>query len=264
MCTFHAGQWISTQNDYRLTTDPEFSHPEKLDLVFFQQSSNWKLQEPVTYRAKEEIFYAKSYNYTYDRLEYTLHLERHPTYYIIVILVPTILMGLISVLALILPPESGEKVSLAITVLLSQILELLVLSEILPASGEKDFPLIGVYVIFQIMMVALSVIECVLIAKIHFNADQGKPAPKWLLTLISEEKNEVSSRLNQMDQITRVETAEQTESNGDDEAQMNSKAASLAWSRMANIIDRVFLIGYASFLLIGFLAFLIIVITEIK
>jgi len=43
-----------------------------------------------------------------------------------------------------LPPESGEKVSLEVTVLLSQAVFLLVISDFLPPSAQ-NFPILGKY-----------------------------------------------------------------------------------------------------------------------
>ena len=48
-CKFTMGQWLSTQSSYRLSTDPRFAHPSRLDLTNFKQSGQWNLIEPVNY-----------------------------------------------------------------------------------------------------------------------------------------------------------------------------------------------------------------------
>ena len=204
-------------------------------------------------------------------------------------------MGVMSVLTVILPPESGEKVSLAITVLLSQILELLVLSDILPPSGENDFPLTGIYVIFQIILVALSVFECVIVTRIYFTCAEKK-VPNWLKNLIAskvvhvlvthdcqskdatgggskvgqgdEEVNknefELINKPNSLASRKRIEntgTAEKTsisESENDslDRYDKNSGFETREWQILAMFIERVFLICYAIFLIVGFLTYL--------
>ena len=92
-------------------------------------------------------------------------------------------MGLISILPMLVPVESGEKVSLSVTVLLSQIFELFVLSEILPPSTDEDFPIIGSLVIFLIVMVTFAVIDCVAVVAMY-NLPESKPIPKILLGII--------------------------------------------------------------------------------
>ena len=72
----------------------------------------------------------------YDMFIYEFHFKRHPNFYVTVIIVPSLLLAAISTLTMLVPVESGEKVSLSMTLLLSQALELLVLSEMLPASNR--------------------------------------------------------------------------------------------------------------------------------
>ena len=58
------------------------------------------------------------------------------------VLFPCILTSSVAAVSFILPPESGEKVSLSVTVLLSLAVFLLMVSEQLPASSDT-FPYIG-------------------------------------------------------------------------------------------------------------------------
>ena len=50
-------------------------------------------------------------------------------------LIPSILMAFVSVLVFLLPPESGERIGLSITVLLSYTVFLLTVSEVTPRGG---------------------------------------------------------------------------------------------------------------------------------
>ena len=71
-----------------------------------------------------------------------LQLERRPLFYLLNLIFPCSVISTVAILTFLLPPESGEKVSLCITVLLSLAVFLLVVSETMPPTSET-FPFIG-------------------------------------------------------------------------------------------------------------------------
>ena len=73
---------------------------------------------------------------------YRLQLKRRPLFYMLNLMFPCCLISTVAILSFLLPPESGEKVSLCITVLLSLAVFLLVVSESMPPTSET-FPYIG-------------------------------------------------------------------------------------------------------------------------
>ena len=79
---------------------------------------------------------------TYPMYTVTVELQRKASFYVIILMLPSILVSLISVIGFLLPSESGEKVSLQLTALLSYSLVFLVIVDIIPPVGG-NFPLIG-------------------------------------------------------------------------------------------------------------------------
>ena len=79
---------------------------------------------------------------TYPIYTVTVELQRKPSFYVMILMLPSILVSLISVIGFLLPSESGEKVSLQLTALLSYSLVFLVIVDIIPPVGG-NFPLIG-------------------------------------------------------------------------------------------------------------------------
>ena len=71
-----------------------------------------------------------------------LKLKRKPRFYLINIVAPCLLMSILDLLVFYLPPNSGEKVSLGITVLLAYSVFLLLIAENVPKTSEC-VPLIG-------------------------------------------------------------------------------------------------------------------------
>lgn len=75
-------------------------------------------------------------------LVYTLHLARKPGYYIINFVMPLGCLFVSSFLVTLVPADSGEKVSLSVTLLLSSTVYLLVVVDMLPVQSETE-PLLG-------------------------------------------------------------------------------------------------------------------------
>ena len=73
-----------------------------------------------------------------------MELERKSQYTIINVLIRIILLSIMDLLVFWLPPESGEKVSLGITVLLSFSVFLLVVDERLPRTSDT-VPILSKY-----------------------------------------------------------------------------------------------------------------------
>ena len=66
-----------------------------------------------------------------------LSLSRNPRYFFLNTVVPCVVVTLMSVLVFALPSESGEKVSLSVTVLLSYTVLLLIISDVSPRNGDS-------------------------------------------------------------------------------------------------------------------------------
>ena len=121
--------------------------------VVFQKSPAYANQPPFTKNGEWEflslnldtsprINRAGDATVTYAIFTVTMELQRNPSFYVMTLMVPSVLISLISVIGFLLPSESGEKVSLQLTALLSYSLLLTVLVDIVPPIGG-NFPIIG-------------------------------------------------------------------------------------------------------------------------
>lgn len=96
---------------------------------------------------------------------------------------PCVLLMGIGVLVFCLPPESGEKVSLGITVLLAMTVYQLLIAEAIPPTSEV-VPLIGQFFGATIFLLSLSSAMTVVIMKLHFNGEHGNRLPNWMRKLV--------------------------------------------------------------------------------
>ena len=103
--------------------------------------------------------------YDYYDITFNFTLKRHSGYYETNIIIPTFATASLILITLLIPWESGERISFTITVMLSLIVFLLLLSDILPKSNQNPllsrmitgltfFSLLGVF--FTVLISALN------------------------------------------------------------------------------------------------------------
>lgn len=106
----------------------------------YTKSGEWAIT--ATESLSGDNYYASDPGVPFPRVRFTIQLKRKPMFYTINIITPCITMSLLALLVFYLPPDSGEKVSLGITVLLSFSVFLLLVAENVPKTSEF-VPLLG-------------------------------------------------------------------------------------------------------------------------
>ncbi|XP_077374533.1 CHRNA7-FAM7A fusion protein-like [Festucalex cinctus] len=115
----------------------------------------------------------------YPDVTYTIVMRRRTLFYVLHLIIPCILISILALLVFLLPADSGEKISLGITVLLSLVVFLLLVAELMPATSDS-VPLIAQYFVITMVIVALSVIVTVVVLKVHHHDPHGARMPKWI------------------------------------------------------------------------------------
>ena len=120
-------------------------------------------------------------NLPYITTRFTLHIRRRTLYYFSNLILPCVLIAFMAVLGFYFPPESGEKVTLEITILMSLTFFMNVVTEMVPPSSET--PLIGTYFSCIMIMVASSVVCTILVLNYHHRLAVDNSMPQWFRTL---------------------------------------------------------------------------------
>ena len=81
------------------------------------------------------------------QIQFTLELKRLPAFFENAVIVPCIIMTLMTAMVFVLPSESGEKVSLGTTLMLSYTVLILMISDVTPRTGTST-PLLCKYFIY--------------------------------------------------------------------------------------------------------------------
>ncbi|CAF1268431.1 unnamed protein product [Adineta ricciae] len=112
-------------------------------------------------------------------------IRRRTLYYVINIVVPCVLISFMTVLGFLLPPDSGEKLTLQITILLSIVMFSLLISGIIPASSTA-LPTIVTYFTTLMCMCTMSVVATVVVLALHHRNAKNHTMPIWIRVYINQ------------------------------------------------------------------------------
>ncbi|NXI51902.1 ACHD protein, partial [Chloroceryle aenea] len=118
-------------------------------------------------------------------ITFYLIIKRKPLFYVINIVTPCILIAFMAILVFYLPADSGEKMTLVISVLLAQSVFLLLISQRLPATSHA-IPLIGKYLLFVMLLVTAVVLICVVVLNFHFRTPSTHIMSDWVKEVFLE------------------------------------------------------------------------------
>ena len=136
LCVCRFGSWIYSGLWMDYVTMYE---DRSIDLSSYVNNSEWDLLSVVM---NKNVRTHSCCPDPHPDLTYTLHVRRKTFYYIFNIIVPCIMLSILTLLTFWLPPTSGEKITLGLSVFLAFSMFMLLIAEEVPATSEA-VPLIG-------------------------------------------------------------------------------------------------------------------------
>jgi len=147
-----------------------------MDLRDFYISTEWDVMEVPAQRNEK---YYPCCEEPYPDIIFTLKLRRKTLFYTVNLIIPCVGISFLSVLVFYLPSDSGEKVSLSISILLSLTVFFLLLAEIIPPTSLA-VPLLGKYLLFTMILVTLSVVVTIGVLNVNFRTPATHKMAPWV------------------------------------------------------------------------------------
>lgn len=147
-----------------------------IDLREFYLSVEWDILEVPAARNEE---YYPCCEEPYSDITFNITMRRKTLFYTVNLIIPCVGITFLTVLVFYLPSDSGEKVSLCSSILLSLTVFFLLLAEIIPPTSLA-IPLLGKYLLFTMILVTLSIWITVCVLNVHFRSPSTHNMSPWV------------------------------------------------------------------------------------
>ncbi|KAG9348586.1 hypothetical protein JZ751_002322 [Albula glossodonta] len=177
-CSLTFQSWLHTINDINISlirTTEEVMY----DKSVFMNQGEWELLHILS---KYNSFSIDDTDH-YAEIKFHLVIRRRPLFYTVSLLLPSVFLMVMDIVGFYLPPDSGERVSFKITLLLGYSVFLIIVSDTLPATAIGT-PLIGVYFVVCMALLVISLTETVLIVRLVHKQDLQPHVPEWVKRLV--------------------------------------------------------------------------------
>uniref|UniRef100_A0ABD2WYE0 Nicotinic acetylcholine receptor alpha 7 subunit n=1 Tax=Trichogramma kaykai TaxID=54128 RepID=A0ABD2WYE0_9HYME len=171
-CEMKFGSW--TYDGFQL--DLQLQDESGGDISSFITNGEWDL---LGVPGKRNEIYYNCCPEPYIDITFVVIIRRRTLYYFFNLIVPCVLIASMAVLGFTLPPDSGEKLSLGVTILLSLTVFLNMVAETMPATSDA-VPLLGTYFNCIMFMVASSVVSTILILNYHHRNSDTHEMSDWV------------------------------------------------------------------------------------
>ncbi|XP_070543633.1 neuronal acetylcholine receptor subunit alpha-10-like isoform X2 [Ptychodera flava] len=187
-CVLTFGPWAYTGNLVQMKTVSTTG-----DTSMMTPNGQWELLSmPVV----ENLKYYGCCPDPFSDITFTINLQRKALFYLFNLLGPAVFLSFVSLLGFYLPADSGEKVGLNITVMLSLVFYLLLGAQLLPPTSDT-FAMLAQYFSVVIVMMSFETAISVFLLNLHHHDPDVDP-PKWARWLILEKIGPVIlSRFNE-------------------------------------------------------------------
>ncbi|XP_032221046.1 acetylcholine receptor subunit alpha-like [Nematostella vectensis] len=170
-CAMKFGSWTFEEIDLNML-------PENSSMTSkYVESAEWELLKTTRKRNAEKYSCCK---YPLTDVTFHINIKRKPLFYIFNLVVPCMIILSMILLGFFLPPESGERITLSITILLAMAVFLQLVGESLPRNSET-IPLLGTFYIAIMAEISISLMLTCFVLNIHYRGtgNTAQEVPMW-------------------------------------------------------------------------------------
>ena len=151
-----------------------YSSLEFVDLSNYWRSGTWDLVD-----VPARIINITYEGLTYSYIIYAIKLRRKTLFYTVNLIVPCVMLSLLSIFVFYLPSDAGEKVTLAISIVVALVVFFILVSKILPPNSST-IPLISRYLMFTFISDVFAVFMAVLVVNWNYRSPSTHVMTWWV------------------------------------------------------------------------------------
>ncbi|XP_069120782.1 neuronal acetylcholine receptor subunit alpha-3-like [Argopecten irradians] len=175
-CAIDVTSWAYTQEELILT-----HLRDKVNIEDLGENGEWTFTNSRIETSSIQETTVNGVVETFSLLKFVIVLTRRYDFYMTNVVLPVLLTSFLIVLVFVLPVDSGEKVSYALTVLLALAVLLTLIADSMP-NTSLNVSILSTYLAFTLIMGVLAVGFSVIVLRIH-HKDPAEPVPPSLQSL---------------------------------------------------------------------------------
>lgn len=153
-----------------------------IDLKDYYPNVEWDV---INVTARRKVKFYPCCPEPYPDITFNITLRRRTLFYTLNLIVPCVSISCLAVLVFYLPSDSGEKITLSISILLALNFFFLLLSDMNPPTSLV-IPLIGKYLLFIMLVVTASILVTVYTIHINLNSPATHVMSPWVRRVFTE------------------------------------------------------------------------------
>uniref|UniRef100_A0A8C7WPE9 5-hydroxytryptamine receptor 3A n=1 Tax=Oryzias sinensis TaxID=183150 RepID=A0A8C7WPE9_9TELE len=219
-----------------------------------------------------------------------ISIRRHPTTYVVNLLLPSCFLIAVDVFSFMLPPKKIDRSLFKMTLVLGYTVFLLNTNQMLPITGDT-VPLINVFLSMCLLMMVATLVESIFVTNLLHGSADYPPAPRWFRDFVfqvlgrlvrisakSIERDDTVIQNPNAQVVTKNDISEEKETLNESksvqvlrkinrdlkaihlqvEKRLKRNLSSQEWIYIALIIDRLLFFFYILFISISFITIIII------
>ncbi|XP_077989485.1 neuronal acetylcholine receptor subunit alpha-10-like [Glandiceps talaboti] len=172
-CLFKFGSWSYPMTLIDIVPD------NKSNIDNFISNGEWSVIDMIIDR---NVIFFPCCPLPFSDVTYTIHIRRHSLFYVFNIIFPAFLVSVLVVVGFYLPSDSGERITLSVSSMLTLMVFLSTVSDYMPPNSER-IPYLQLYLFVTIALVVLSCVTTALTLNLHFRGAMIRRAPPCLRAL---------------------------------------------------------------------------------
>lgn len=174
-CILKIGSWTLDGLALNLSL---YDNKKSPDISQYEENAEWSLRSATA--VKNSVFYSCC-PAPYEDLTFIFRFRRKPLYYIMTIVFPCMVLSLLASSSFLFPADSGERVSLVISVLLGLVVFMLIVNDKTPVTSDS-VPMITQYFSAIAFMTLLTLLATAFILRMN-HASSSTPVPYYLANI---------------------------------------------------------------------------------
>ncbi|XP_045905955.1 5-hydroxytryptamine receptor 3A-like [Micropterus dolomieu] len=118
-----------------------------------------------------------------DELAFHIRVKRRPTMYVVNLLIPSCFLITVDLFSFLLPPQTVDRSSFKMTLILGYTVFLLIMNDLLPITGNT-IPLINVFFSICLALMVASLLETIIITNLLCGSADFPPVPRWVRVFV--------------------------------------------------------------------------------